>query len=48
MHVFLCIADLPYLFKYSVQNCIPKTPTQSLVRVINEVLDFYAFVPEGT
>jgi len=40
--------NLPYLFKYNVQNCIPQTPTQSSVRVINEVLDFYAFKPEGT
>jgi len=31
-----------------VQNFIPKTPTKSTVRVINEVLDFYAFTPEGT
>jgi len=31
-----------------VQNCIPKTPPQKSVRVINEVLDFYAFAPEGT
>jgi len=26
---------------------MPKTPTQNSVRVI-EVLDFYAFTPEGT
>jgi len=39
---------LPYLFEYNAQNFIPKTPTQSSMRVINEVLDFYAFTPEGT
>jgi len=27
---------------------MPKTPTQSSVCIINEVLDFYAFTPEGT
>jgi len=27
---------------------MPKTPTQSSVHIINEVLDFYAFTPEGT
>ena len=38
---------IPYLFEYNAQNFIPKTPTQSLVLVINEVLDFNAFTPEG-
>ena len=37
-----------YLFEYNAQNCIPKTPTQSSVHIINKVLDFYAFTPEGT
>jgi len=41
------ITYLPYLFQYNAQNCIPKTLTQSSVHVINEVLDFYAFTPEG-
>jgi len=27
---------------------MPKTPTQRSVSVINKVLDFYAFTPEGT
>jgi len=40
--------QLPYLFEYNAQNCIPKTPMQSSVRGINEVVDFYAFTPEGT
>jgi len=40
--------SLTYLFEYNRQNFIPKTPTQSWVRVINKVLDFYAFTPEGT
>jgi len=39
---------LPYLFEYNEQNFIPKTPTQSSVRIISEILDFYAFTPEGT
>jgi len=39
---------IPYLFEYNAQNFIPKIPTQSYVRVIKEVLDFYAFTPEGT
>ena len=33
-------SEIPYLFEYNAQNFIPKTPTQSSVRVINEVLDF--------
>jgi len=41
-------SGLPYLVEYNAQNFIPKTPTQSSVHVINEVLDFYAFAPEGT
>ena len=41
-------SEIPYLFEYNARNFIPKTPTQSSVRVINEVLDFYAFTPEGT
>ena len=43
----LC-SGLPYLLEYNAQNFIPKTPTQSSVRVINEVLDFYAFTSEVT
>ena len=39
---------VPYLFEYNAQNFIPKPPTQSSVRVMNEVLDFYAFTPEST
>jgi len=41
------LAELPFLFEYNAQTFIPKTPTQSSVCVINEVLDFYAFTPEG-
>jgi len=40
--------EILYLFKYNVQNCIPKTPTQSSVCIINKVLDFYALAPKGT
>jgi len=40
--------DIPYLFEYNAQNFILKTPTNSSVCVINEVLDFYAFTPQGT
>ena len=40
--------DISYLFEYKAQNCIPKTPTQSSVCVINQFLDFYTFTPEGT
>jgi len=42
------IDELQYLFEYNVQKCMPKAPMQKSVRVINEVLDFYAFAPEGT
>ena len=42
MRVSDIISEVSYLFKCNAQNCIPKTPTQSSVRVINEVLDFYA------
>jgi len=44
----LSLECIPYLFEYNVQNFISKTPTKSSVHVINEVLDFYAFTPEGT
>jgi len=42
------LCELSYLFEYNTQNFKPQTPTQSSVCVINEVLDFYAFPPEGT
>ena len=37
-----------YLFEYNAQNFIAKTPMQSSVRVINEVLHFCAFTSEDT
>jgi len=47
--LFMCeMLELPYSFEYNTQNFIPKTLTQSSVCIINEVLDVYAFTPEGS